>query len=178
MEIYLIRHTTPILSAGLIYGRLEVPLSDTFSQELENIKRKLPEKFDVVYSSPSLRCTELAFHITPDFQTDTRLTELNFGDWEGKTWDTVDQSVLQFWMDDFVNVMVPGGESLTQMYDRVTEFLNSLNQQNYGKTAIVTHAGVIRLILSIIRKAELHDLFEIKVGYGDVIVANLTRNIP
>ena len=172
MEIYLIRHTTPVLTPGLIYGRTEVLLTETFDQELILIKQKLPEKFDAIYCSPSLRCIALAEQINPKFITDIRLTELNFGDWEGKTWDTVDQIQLQFWMDDFVNVCVPGGESMVQMHDRVKEFWQELTAKSYQKVAIVTHAGVIRLILSIVRKIALDKVFEIKVGYGEVIVVD------
>ena len=172
MEIYLIRHTTPVLSPGLIYGRTELLLSETFSQEAEIIKEKLPENFDRVYSSPALRCTELAEKIATDFQTDSRLTELDFGDWEGKTWNTVDQIELQLWMDDFVNVCVPGGESMIGMYQRVKEFWQELTAKSEHKIAIVTHAGVIRLILAIVREIALDKVFEIKVDYGEVIVVD------
>jgi len=172
MEIYLIRHTTPVLTPGLIYGRTELLLCETFMQELNIIKEKLPNDFDIVYSSPALRCTELAREITPDFQTDHRLTELNFGDWEGKTWGTVNQTDLQLWMDDFVNVCVPGGESMVQMNDRVKEFWQELTAKSEHKVALVTHAGVIRLILSIVREIALDKVFEIKVDYGEVIVVD------
>lgn len=172
MEIYLIRHTTPVLTSGLIYGRTEVLLTETFDQELILIKQKLPEKFDAIYCSPSLRCIALAEQINSKFITDIRLTELNFGDWEGKTWDTVNQIQLQLWMDDFVNVCVPGGESMVQMHDRVKEFWQELTAKSEQKVAIVTHAGVIRLILAIVKEIALDKVFEIKVGYGEVILLN------
>lgn len=172
MEIYLIRHTTPVLTTGLIYGRTEVLLSETFGEELLLIKQNLPEKFNAIYSSPSFRCTELAKQINSNFITDARLTELNFGDWEGKTWDTVDQAELQIWMDDFVHVCVPGGESMMQMHERVSEFWQELLMKSYEKLAVVTHAGVIRLILAIVRKIALDKIFEIKVDYGEVIVVD------
>ena len=173
MEVYLIRHTTPLLTPRLIYGRSEVLLTETFDQEWGVLKRLLPEDFDVVYSSPALRCTELAKRITPDFQTDNRLTELNFGEWEGKTWDTVDQVQLQLWMDDFVNVTVPGGESMVEMFERVKHFWQELSSNPCQKTAVVTHAGVIRLILSLVRQIPLALVFEIKVGYGEVILIEI-----
>ena len=174
MEIFLIRHTTPVLSPGLIYGKLEVPLSTTFNEELEIIKSKLPDGLNKVFSSPSSRCTELSKEIDSDFQIDTRLTELDFGDWEGKTWNTVDQVALQIWMNDFVNEQVPGGESMMQMHSRVNEFRDDLLQMNYKKVGVVTHAGVIRLMLAIIRSIPLDQLFQIQVNYGDVISCQVT----
>ncbi|TDE16487.1 alpha-ribazole phosphatase [Dyadobacter psychrotolerans] len=169
MEVYLIRHTTPLLTPGLIYGRSEVLLTENFAQEWEVAKQNLPAGFDLVYSSPALRCTELAKQITRDFQTDDQLAELNFGEWEGKTWDTVDQVQLQLWMDDFVNVCVPGGESMQEMFERVKEFWQELPTNPDQKIAIVTHAGVIRLVLALLKQIPLASVFEIKVGYGEVI---------
>jgi len=177
MEIYLIRHTTPSLSPGLIYGWLDVPLTDTFLEEFEIIKTKLPAIPDVIFSSPSTRCTVLAQKINPVFTTDSRLMELHFGDWEGETWDTVNESDLQIWMDDFVNAIVPGGESMLQMSVRVLSFWSELIQLNHQKVAVVTHGGVIRLILAQLRHIELTKAFEIKVAYGEVVIIN-TLAIP
>ncbi|MCE7040854.1 alpha-ribazole phosphatase [Dyadobacter sp. CY312] len=173
MEVYLIRHTTPHFEKGLIYGQLDLNLADSFPEEFELIKQKLPGKFDKVYSSPSKRCTQLAHFLNPSFETDSRLMELNFGEWEGKTWDTVDQDQLQIWMDDFVNILVPGGESMLQMSERVKEFWQEMSLLSVEKIAIVTHAGVIRIILGIVRKLELNTLFEIKVEYGELVVVRL-----
>lgn len=177
MEIYLIRHTTPSLSPGLIYGWLDVPLTDTFLEEFEIIKTKLPATPDIIFSSPSTRCTVLAQKINPIFTTDSRLMELHFGNWEGETWDTVNESDLQIWMDDFVNAIVPGGESMLQMSVRVLSFWSELIQLNHQKVAVVTHGGVIRLILAHLRNIELTKAFEIKVAYGEVVIIN-TLEIP
>ncbi len=175
MEIYLVRHTTPSLSPGLIYGRLDVALEDTFPDEFEIIKTKLPENPDIIYSSPSTRCTVLAQKLNPVFIIDDRLTELNFGDWEGATWDTVNESDLQIWMDDFVNVVVPGGESMRQMSVRVLSFWSELIQTDHKKTVVITHGGVIRLILAHLRDMELVNAFDIKVAYGEVIMIKIPK---
>ena len=169
MEVYLIRHTTPVFEPGLIYGRKELPLHADFPVELEAVRSQLDGDFDIIYSSPALRCTELAGALSPGFIVDNRLQELDFGEWEGKTWDTVDQPTLRAWMDDYVNVCTPGGESMMQMYARVREFWAELGQSGYGKAAIVTHAGVIRLLLSIVNQLALTRIFDIKIAYGEVI---------
>lgn len=176
MEIYLVRHTTPSLTPGLIYGRLDVPLEDTFQAEFEMIQTKLPENPDAVYSSPSTRCTLLAQKINPVFTTDDRLTELNFGDWEGATWDTVNEADLKIWMDDFVNVVVPNGESMQQMSARVLSFWSELLQSGLKNAVIVTHGGVIRLILAHLQNVALANAFDIKVGYGEVVILDITQS--
>jgi alpha-ribazole phosphatase len=173
MEIYLVRHTTPSLSPGLIYGRLDVALEDTFLAEFEIIKTKLPENPDIIYSSPSTRCILLAQKINPAFRIDDRLTELDFGDWEGATWDTVNEADLRIWMDDFVNVVVPNGESMQQMSVRVLSFWAELIQSGHKKLIVITHGGVIRLILAHLRNIELRNAFDIKVAYGEVVFLDI-----
>jgi alpha-ribazole phosphatase len=175
MEIYLVRHTTPSLSPGLIYGRLDVALEDTFPAEFEIVKTKLPANPDIIYSSPSTRCTVLAQKLNPVFIIDDRLTEFDFGDWEGATWDTVNEADLKIWMDDFVNVIVPGGESMRQMSARVLSFWSELIQTSHKKAIIITHGGVIRLILAHLRDIELVKAFDIKVAYGEVVTVNLSE---
>lgn len=170
MEIYLIRHTTPVLSPGLIYGRTEVELLDSFPTEVDTIRSKLPAQFDAVYSSPSRRCTRLAEQLAPAFQIDDRLCEFNFGDWEGKTWDTVDPDESKAWMDDFVHVCSPNGESMLQMNERVQSFWTELVNQNYQNAGIITHGGVIRLLVAADQQLPLALAFTITVKYGDVVV--------
>jgi alpha-ribazole phosphatase len=168
MEIYLIRHTTPAVPQGLIYGRTDVPLADTFGQEKEAIMNRLPSRFDAVYTSPSARCALLATHISADFKADARLYEVNFGLWEGKTWDTIDQQALEAWMQDYVQACPPEGESMLQMNKRVLQFWQELRHQPHQSTAIVTHGGVIRLMLAAVRNMPLASCFDIQVSYGGV----------
>ncbi|MGG7665362.1 alpha-ribazole phosphatase [Dyadobacter sp. BHUBP1] len=175
MEVYLIRHTKPVFEPGLIYGRKELLLHADFESELAAVRSQLDTDFEVTYSSPAFRCTELAGAISPVYVVDNRLQELDFGEWEGKTWDAVDQQALQAWMDDYVNVCTPGGESMMQMYARVSEFWAELGPFQYKKVAIVTHAGVIRLILSIVNEIALTDIFDIKVAYGEVIRVRISQ---
>lgn len=168
MEIYLIRHTTPAVVKGLIYGRTDVPLADTFEIEKEGTLAKLPANFNGVYSSPSSRCTQLAYYLSPDFIKDKRLYEVNFGLWEGKTWDTIDPEESASWMEDYINVCPPEGESMLQMQERVMDFWEELLRSSSDKIAVVTHGGVIRILLSTIQLKPLKSAFELKVAFGDV----------
>ncbi|MDN3548203.1 alpha-ribazole phosphatase [Mucilaginibacter aquaedulcis] len=177
MEIYLIRHTTPDIYKGLIYGRLDVPLSESFGAEKESVIVKLPEHIDLVISSPSSRCILLAREIAEFYVKDNRLMELDFGLWEGKTWDTIDRKESEMWMSNFINTAPPQGESLGKMNERVVDFWNQLLKLPYKKIAIVTHAGVIRLILAAVNSIPLQSVFDIKVQYGEVITLNFPSHI-
>ncbi|CAM4378016.1 alpha-ribazole phosphatase [Pedobacter westerhofensis] len=184
MEIYLIRHTTPLTEKGQIYGRTDVALGESFQEEAAKILAQLPVHMDAVFSSPSLRCTRLAAAITDHysevsgaetravdelpFQTDEALYELNFGDWEGKTWDTIDRAASETWMSDFVHLSPPGGETMLEMQHRVSNFWDRLLQQPYKNVCVVTHGGVIRILLARYKSVLLKDSFSIKVGMAEV----------
>jgi alpha-ribazole phosphatase len=172
MEVYLIRHTTPLIQKGLIYGRLEVGLADTFESEKKLILQKLSGNLDLVYSSPSVRCFELAKALCSNCILDERLLEYNFGDWEGKRWDTNQSKEVDNWMSDYVNVCPPNGETLLEMQSRVLEFWNDLLTQPGGenRVGIVTHGGVIRIIMAYIDQPDLEKIFNIKINYGEVVV--------
>lgn len=169
MEIYLIRHTAPLIEKGLIYGRLDVALADSFMKESELVLKQLPDVLDAVYSSPSSRCTLLAGAISSVYQTDGALYELNFGDWEGKTWDGVAGDECDTWMNDFVNCATPNGESMVMMQARVMKFWGNLLLKPFQKVAVVTHGGVIRILLAKYRSVLLKDSFEIKIAMGEVV---------
>jgi len=168
MEIYLIRHTTPLIEKGFIYGRTDVCLTAAFSTEKAAVLKQLPTAVERVYSSPSDRCLQLAKAISNDCEIERDLYELNFGDWEGMTWNTIDRAASEVWMNDFVNLSPPNGESMLQMQLRVMKFWNRLLSQSHQSAAIVTHGGVIRIILAHYHSVALKDVFDIKVSFGEV----------
>jgi alpha-ribazole phosphatase len=169
MEIYLIRHTTPKISKGICYGRSEVQLADTFYQEAESLRKILPETFDIVFSSPSQRCYQLARLLRAKKRLgDDRLLEMDFGDWEMKAWDTIDKNNLDVWMKHFVTMRVPNGESFMDLHDRVNEFIKTLVTKSYKNTAIVTHAGVIRCLVAKALQIPLTEAFGIPIAFASV----------
>jgi alpha-ribazole phosphatase len=172
MEIYLVRHTKTVLPKSICYGQTDADLELPYQETFEGIKNQLPASF-VLYSSSLKRCQLLAEYISEKFQTpviyDTRLLEMHFGDWEGKAWDDINAEDLNLWMQDFVNVQVPGGESMRMLHERVKSFYKELRliQQ---PIVIIAHAGVIRSVLTLLNKTSLEKAFEYKVELGSVTV--------
>lgn len=144
MDLYLIRHT-PVAAPGLCYGRLDVPLADSFGQEAAALERRLrplgPLPF---YCSPAARCLRLAERLGLKPVIDPRLQELDFGRWEGKAWDRIERAELDAWAADLVRRPCPGGESYAALIGRVAAFLNDLAGQGVERAGLITHAGVIR----------------------------------
>ncbi|MDN5204121.1 alpha-ribazole phosphatase [Fulvivirgaceae bacterium BMA10] len=170
MEVYLIRHTTPNIAKGFIYGkRLDVDVTDTFHQEVDEIFRKIPTHFDWIYTSPAKRCTKLAAQLNaPDRLEDERITEMDFGLWEGKRWEEIDDQELDAWMNNFIHEAPPEGESMKIMSERIISFWQEMVRKDHHRIALVTHAGVIRIVHAAITQTPLNHAFELKVHYGDV----------
>tara|TARA_B100000809_G_scaffold249300_1_gene280427 strand:- start:29304 stop:29858 length:555 start_codon:yes stop_codon:yes gene_type:complete len=169
MEIYLVRHTTPKIEKGICYGQSNLDTTDTFDSESKKIIEKI--SFDLetkIYTSPLKRCTQLAALFDKNFTIDKRILELNFGDWELKKWDDIPSEELTPWMQDFVHVKVPNGESYVDLDKRANDFFSEILTKGALKNIIVCHAGVMRSILARLTDTALKDSFDIKMVYGQV----------
>lgn len=180
MEVYLVRHTETVCEKGICYGQSDVEIRTPYDVVFETILSQLPKEA-ILYSSPLQRCIVLAKHIQENIQIETiiedsRLMEMNFGDWELKSWDDIPQEILNPWMTDFVNVRVPNGESFVDLNERVLDFLeNEISKDIEKPLIIVAHAGVIRSILCKINNLPLQEAFTSKLDFGAVVKMELLR---
>jgi len=176
MEIHLIRHTAVENPENLCYGFTEMPLRKDYSDDFKALE--IDNDYDIVASSPSERCCLLADYFKLDYQTDERLREMNFGNWEMKKWTDIPEEEINPWYKDFINVKAAGGENLVEMQTRVLNFWNELIQKNdVNKVLIITHAGVIRLILQSVLQFPLENMFIVQIDYGKKVIVNLDKGI-
>jgi len=171
MEIFLIRHTTPLVAKGTCYGQTDLDVTETFEQEAKEVKMRLPEKLESVYCSPLQRCHKLAGKVFPDVEKifDDHLKEIHCGEWEMKLWDDIPKEILNPWMNDFVNQPFPGGENYLALFERSVRSFEKIAKENLP-AAIFTHGGVIRSILSHITSTPLKDSFSaFEIPYGSVV---------
>jgi alpha-ribazole phosphatase len=178
MEIYLIRHTTPLVENGICYGWADLDVTETFEEEAEIIKQHLPYSIQTIYSSPLQRCSKLAQQIFPNatISYQHNLKEINCGQWEMQKWDDIPKHEIDPWMNDFVNVVIPDGESYVDLYGRVVNTFNEIVHKK-NSAAIVAHGGVLRSILSYITNTELIDSFStFNIHYGCVIKIVVAEN--
>lgn len=172
MKVYLIRHTSVCVPKGVTYGFTDVPLSDTFEKEAEQTKARLEGiAFDQVYCSPLSRCRYLATYC--GFSSpilDERLKELNFGDWEMRSWDEIyaDPRSVK-WFGDWINTRTPGGESLIDQYNRISHFLAELKQKSYQSVAIFAHGGVLTCARIYAGEYRIEEAFKHIPPYGGII---------
>jgi len=170
LDLYFIRHTSVNVKEGICYGYSDVDLSQTFESEVKILKKKFSISPEMVfYSSPLKRCILLAERLSiTDPIIDTRLIELNFGDWELKDWSLINKTEREKWLNNYVNFRCPNGESYLDLYKRATDFFEDLIKESYKNVAIITHGGFIRSILSYILDIPLKKSFSIQIYYGSV----------
>jgi alpha-ribazole phosphatase len=169
--IYLIRHTTPDVARGICYGQTDLDITESFEQEVASIRPHLPSNIQTVYSSPLQRCRKLAEALFPQhpIQLHNDLMELNCGTWEMQVWNEIPKHEMQPWLDDFVNIVVPDGESYVQMHERVITTFEQIRKQNQP-AVIVAHGGVLRSILAHITQTPLKESFDVfSCHYGCVV---------
>jgi len=178
MKLYTIRHTKVNVEPGICYGQSDVDVAASFQAEkAEVIKSIAGNTFDKIWSSPLQRCRKLAESVFSGEQIyfDNRLLELNFGDWELKNWDEIYRTGEgKSWMNNYQHLPTLNGESYPEMKQRVESFLIGLRRMEYKQVAVVTHAGVIRLLKHFLEGVEIDKAFaEFNPPYGSVSIFEL-----
>lgn len=156
-------------------GATDVPLDDTgLSQARYWQKAFSGFPLDTVYSSRLQRCDKTARCIAgnrPVIHTQA-LNEIHMGEWDGKTFEEIKALYPEEFIkrgEDLCSYRPLGGESFQDLSDRVLPFFTPLARKK-GKTLVVTHAGVIRVILCHVLNLPLKDLFQIKPAYGELFI--------
>lgn len=173
MQVFLIRHPSTAVPSTLCYGRTDVELSSKATRELdglaESLRARLPRDAEL-YSSPLRRCRELAERLHPSPIVDTRIGELDFGEWEMRPWDAIPRAELDAWAAAPLEYTIPGGESVARMCARVAEFLEERRAAGSERLALVTHAGVIKIALGIARGVPTQEWMAWRFEHGSLQV--------
>lgn len=161
MTIYLIRHgETTANVAKRFAGSLDVELTEKGVSQAILTGEKLKEiQFDAVYCSDLKRAKDTAVLLCKHQQVQPislpAFREMNFGIWEGKMFSEIkatDDALLSQWFSDFEHFKVPEGESVKEMFERVTNAYKNIikpySLDSETKIAIIAHSGVIQTLLS------------------------------
>lgn len=171
MELYMVRHGVTEWNLEKRYqGHSDVPLFHEKIDQLLLLKRSLSGiKFDYCFSSDLRRCIETAEHIDSNKPVciDQRVREMNFGDWEGLTYDGLkNDSHYQKWLTNWETDSPPNGESFDQFKDRIHHFFEDLShlQKTDSTALLVTHGGVIRAYIQTF--TQTNTFWDIKIEHG------------
>ena len=168
----MVRHTSVGVPAGYAYGHTDVPLKETFEEEAALVKKELEGlEFDKVWTSPLSRCVRLAVYCGyPDAVRDERVKEVNFGEWEMKSWDELSADPRsEAWFKDWIHIPTPHGESLLDQYNRVSDFINEVRKSGMKRVCVFAHGGVLTCARVYAGEYPLKDAFRNVPAYGGVI---------
>jgi broad specificity phosphatase PhoE len=149
IRLALLRHGhTAWNREGRIQGRTDIPLDDTARADLAQFR--LPDDWQTaaLWSSPLQRAMQTAELVTGRIPlTDPRLSEMNWGDWEGKHGKLLRADPdsgyrdMETWGWSFAP---PSGEALSNLRARTVAWANALTSD----TVAVCHIGVMRVLLA------------------------------
>jgi len=173
LRLELLRHGETEQGGGL-RGSLDDALTEAGWAQLRGAMAGAGP-WDRLVSSPLQRCArfaeELAHQHGLPLTLEPDLQELHFGEWEGRTAAELmvcDAEALgRFWHDPY-GFTPPGGEPLAVFEARVLGALQRLQQRHAGEQLLlVTHGGVMRLLLARARGLPRSDLLQVNVAYAE-----------
>jgi alpha-ribazole phosphatase len=174
VSLLVARHAS-VTAKGICYGQSDVPtgLDDDAASDLlvaQLATRATP--IVRVWCSPWKRARgpaeRVAARLGIPLTIDLRLSELSFGDWEGQPYTKLEvDPAFQAWMATWESSAPPGGERLSDFLDRVRAWcVEALGQPQ--ETLAVTHAGVIRALRAVARRAPYASVVVEPVGALEV----------
>ncbi|MEO0443907.1 MAG: alpha-ribazole phosphatase family protein [Pseudomonadota bacterium] len=155
-------------------GSIDVALLATGKQQMASSLSILPAQWQRIISSPLQRCAVFAKELSTELKTpltiDDRIRETSFGAWEGQSiqrlWDT-QQDAVEAWSMDPVNHPPPDGEAADLFAARVVNAVEDCIHHYCGQHLLmVTHGGVIRVLLAHCLNMSLSDLYRLDVPYA------------
>lgn len=183
-KLILVRHgQTDMNVDGIYFGWLDPVLNEKGREQGKKAKDTIKSIFyDKIYSSDLKRASETAQYVNylnREINYDKRLRELNFGIFEGLTYEEIQKKYpkeceesSKNWKD--YNFLT--GESPRELQRRAVEFVESLDLEK--NNLVVTHWGVINCILSWYFSNELDSYWKYSVENGGVCIIEFVDRFP
>jgi alpha-ribazole phosphatase len=182
-QLTLIRHAATDLS-GTFCGHIDPSLNflgEAQAQELVNCLQG--RSFTAIYSSDLLRAKQTAEFISDSLHSPLRLLpdlrEIAFGAWEGLRWSEIEARFpreAQTWIAEYPHCAAPGGESFDAFQLRVMRCIRKILGESNGSVCIVSHGGVIRLLLTQIFDVDEAEAWSLTREHAKVIDLPLTES--
>lgn len=172
-QIDLLRHGK-LETSGLFCAQATEAVNKQGMQDLIQTTRN--GKWDVIISSPFLRCCEFAQQLSEQSNTqliiDNAFQEMDFGDWVGKKndelWQQDKTSFEQLWQSP-ATFIAPNGESMADFSKRVQRGVEQITSQYENQSILlITHAGVIRNILAAALEISYLSTLKFDIAYAKI----------
>lgn len=141
---------------GRFQGNSDIPLDETGRRQASALGFRLSdEPVDVIFASDLQRswgtAEIIAEHNEAELIPEPRLREVNFGEWEGMTYEEIKilyPEALESWEKDLLHEAAPGGENLEQFASRVEDVLDRIKSERPSRDVlIVAHGGSLQILL-------------------------------
>jgi broad specificity phosphatase PhoE len=159
LNLILVRHGRTAWNRDVRFrGRMDLPLDDFGLAQARAVAQAVRERWPraaAVYASPLLRAQQTAQPIAAELdlvvQQEPGLLDIDYGSWTGKTpaeAETEDPDRYLLWHSHPQQVRFPGGESLSQVQDRLVAMLELQAKAHAGREIVlVGHLVVNRVLL-------------------------------
>lgn len=138
------RHPVPRGAQGRCIGQTDLPVDRRKAKRLAHRIRAQARRAGwprCIHTSPLRRCRDVGRCLRAwgwHHVVDARLSELDFGRWEGRPWSAIARDEVDAWCADFAQHAPGGGEPLVHMLARARAWSPGHN----GRPAlVVAHAG-------------------------------------
>ncbi|MEI8172575.1 MAG: histidine phosphatase family protein [Deltaproteobacteria bacterium] len=143
-------------------GSTDFPLSERGRRQAGVMKMFLHDRvFDHCLCSPMARCMETAAAVLESreirMEIDHNLREIDFGQWEGMSFDEIAKSspdLVRRWGAFDPVFAFPGGESIGDFLERVRFVAERLSHDPADTILLCTHGGIIRTMICHFLKLE------------------------
>lgn len=167
IKLLIVRHAkTEWNKTGRIQGRSDIPLAPE-SRDATRAAACSIGHIDAAYCSPLSRARETAEILAEgkgvEPVPDDRLTERDFGEYEGRTYDELglpDHTKLFYALS-----CAKGAESSEAVFDRVRSFLRDVAEKHEGQTVLIVSHGVCISYLLYALTHERFDERDYSMGY-------------
>ncbi len=185
IKLILIRHPETDWNKQKRYmGSADIPLNNKGKKQARIISGYFKnENISVIYSSKLKRALETAKFIAKSHnlkvKQDERLNEIDFGGWEGLTFEQIQKKhpgLAREYLLKPQNIKIPGGESFSEFKNRISAFLEEVLAKEKGNVAIVSHGGVNRVIICELLKIPFSHLWQIKQDGGAINTIEIYDN--
>lgn len=185
-KIIFVRHgQTEWNVLGRYQGQTDIALSPLGIEQAEKLAAHFPvDKVEAVYSSDlvramtTARCVADRFGLTVEPRPELR--ELNFGDWEGLTYD----EIVAKWSDALNNFFqhpdvleIPHGESFPKLRERALDAVEKIVACHPNQTvAVFAHGAILRTILTAALHMDLKYVWTIRQFNTAVNIVTYTEH--
>lgn len=178
-QLLLIRHGEVEGAYQNVFGgRVDMELSPRGHEQASKLAELLGgQKLGAIYASPMKRVQQTLVPLLKEYPGLTPvilpdLREVDFGDWTGLNFAQVRARFnlsASSWIDELVRGRIQNAENFSNYHNRVANCVREiLTNSPAGKTAVLCHGGVIRMMLAVLLALPFQKTAAFRIDYASV----------